>query len=101
MSERSTISVLACGMSMPDSMIEVETSTSASPRRKSIIRSSSSFSSICPWATVNDMPGHSARRRSAVSSMSSIRLWRKNAWPPRAFSRSSACLTSSSSYSPT
>ena len=34
MSARSTISVLACGMSMPDSMMLVHTSTSASPRRK-------------------------------------------------------------------
>ena len=34
MSARSTISVLACGMSMPDSMMLVATSTSASPRRK-------------------------------------------------------------------
>ena len=41
MSARSTISVLACGMSMPDSMMLVQTSTSASPRRKLSIRSSS------------------------------------------------------------
>ena len=86
---------------MPDSMIEVETSTSASPRRKAIMRSSSCFSSICPWATVNVSFGHSERSRSAVSSMSSTRLCRKNAWPSRATSRSSACLTSCSSYSPT
>ncbi len=82
-------------------MIEVETSTSASPRRKPSIRSSSSFSSICPCATVKRSCGHRARRRSAVSSMSSTRLCRKNAWPSRACSRSSACLTSGSSYSPT
>ena len=37
-------------------------------------------------------PGHSPRRRSAISSIVSTRLWRKNAWPPRAFSRSSAWL---------
>ena len=45
---------------MPDSMIVVETSTSASPRRKAIMRSSSCFSSICPWATVKCSFGHSA-----------------------------------------
>ena len=66
---------------MPDSMIDVETSTSASPRRKPSMRSSSCFSSICPCATANVSSGHSARRRSAVSSMSSTRLCRKNAWP--------------------
>ena len=83
MSERSTMSVLACGMSMPDSMIEVATSTSASPRRKLSIRFSRSFSSSWPCATSNVIVGHSARRRSAVSSIVSTRLWRKNAWPPR------------------
>ena len=41
MSARSTISVLACGMSMPDSMMLVATSTSASPRRNASIRASS------------------------------------------------------------
>ena len=45
------------------------------------MRSSSSFSSICPWATVKLICGHSARSRTAVSSMSSTRLCRKNAWP--------------------
>ena len=85
----------------PDSMIEVQTSTSASPRRKESIRCSSSPSSICPWATSNRIPGQSPRSRSAVSSIVSTRLWRKKAWPPRSFSRSNARLTSSSSYSPT
>ena len=45
---------------MPDSMIDVHTSTSASPRRKSSITASSSPSSICPWATAKRTPGHSA-----------------------------------------
>ena len=101
MSARSTISVLACGMSMPDSMMLVETSTSASPRRKLSIRSSSSLLVHLAVGDLKRSLGHSARRRSAVSSMSSTRLCRKNACPPRAFSRSSACLTSCSSYSPT
>ena len=40
-------------------MIVVETSTSASPRRKASIRSSSSRSCICPWATRNRRSGAS------------------------------------------
>ena len=58
--------------------------TRARPRRLAGTRAcvaSSSFSSICPWATSNFIPGHSARSRSAVSSIDSIRLCRKNAWP--------------------
>ncbi len=86
---------------MPDSMMLVLTSTSASPRKKLSIRSSSSLSSIWPWATMKRIPGHRPRKRSAVSSIDSTRLCKKNAWPPRACSRTSACLTSSSSYSPT
>ena len=42
---------------MPDSMIVVHTSTSASPRRNASIRRSSVFSSICPCATSKRMPG--------------------------------------------
>jgi hypothetical protein len=61
MSARSTISVFACGMSMPDSMMLVATSTSASPRRKRIIRFSSSFSSSWPWATSKRIPGTAAQ----------------------------------------
>ena len=92
MSARSTISVFACGMSMPDSMIVVETSTSASPRRNACIFSSSSFSRICPCAT--------RKRRSGQSCCSFSRglLDRLDAvvevedWPSRACSRSSAEL---------
>src|SRR3954464_11319538 len=50
MSARSTISVFACGMSSPDSMIVVDTSTSASPARKANILSSSSRPRIWPCA---------------------------------------------------
>ena len=45
-SARSTISVFTLGMSSPDSMIMVETSTSASPFTKRVITSSSSCSGI-------------------------------------------------------
>ena len=88
-------------MSRPDSMMLVQTSTSASPRRNCTIRSSSARSSSWPWATTKRSLGHRPRRRSAVSSIVSTRLCRKNACPPRAASRSSAWRTSSSSYSPT
>ena len=101
MSARSTMSVFACGMSIPDSMIVVETSTSASPRRKECIRSSSSFSRIWPCATRKRSPGQSCCSCSARSSIVSTRLCRKNACPSRSPSRSSASFTSSSSYSPT
>ena len=83
MSARSTISVFACGMSIPDSMIVVETSTSASPRRNECIRSSSSFSRIWPCATRKRSPGQSCCSCAARSSIVSTRLWRKNAWPSR------------------
>ena len=59
-SARSTISVLAVGMSRPDSMIVVVTRQSASPRRKPSIVSSSVCSSICPWASRKRAPGTSA-----------------------------------------
>ena len=45
---------------MPDSMIVVETRTSASPARKACMRSSSSFSDICPCATRKRSAGHSS-----------------------------------------
>ena len=77
-------------MSRPDSTIVVHTSTSASPRRKSSIVVSSSFSSICPWATSTRASGTIARTRSAVSSIVSTRLCRKNTCPPRPSSRSIA-----------
>ena len=61
MSARSTISVLACGMSMPDSMMLVATSTSASPRRNASIRSSSS---LLVELAVGDLEAH-ARAQAA------------------------------------
>ena len=102
MSARSTISVFACGMSIPDSMIVVETSTSASPRRNACIFSSSSFSRICPCATRMRSSGAELRellgplldrsRRGCGGRSSALPA------PSRA---SSASRTVSSSYSPT
>ena len=76
MSARSMTSVFACGMSMPASMIVVETSTSASPRRKACIFSSSSRSLIFPWATMKRSFGESCWSFSAASSIVSTRLCR-------------------------
>ena len=76
MSARSTISVFACGMSRPDSMIVVVTSTSKSPRRKRIITSSSLRSGIWPCATPTRSSGTHSRTRIAASSIVSTRLWR-------------------------
>ena len=50
MSARSMTMVLTLGMSSPFSMMEVATSTSNSPPTKRCITSSSSRSSIWPWA---------------------------------------------------
>jgi len=76
MSARSTTSVFACGMSIPDSMIVVDTRTSASPRRNVCIFSSSSFSRICPCATRKRRSGQSCRSFSAATSIVSTRLCR-------------------------
>ena len=54
---------------MPDSMIVVETSTSASPARNACMRSSSSRSGIWPCATRKRSSGQSCRSFSAASSI--------------------------------
>ena len=76
MSARSTTSVLAVGMSRPDSMIVVAQSTSCSPRRNPSITRSSSRSDICPWATAMRRSGAICRSRIAASSIDSTRLCR-------------------------
>ena len=89
MSARSTISVFACGMSIPDSMIAgADEHVGVAAQERAASARSSSRSSICPWATSKRIPGHRPRSRTAVSSIVSTRLCRKNAWPPRSFSRS-------------
>ncbi len=76
MSARSTTSVLAVGMSIPLSMIDVVTSTSASPARNASMTFSSARSAICPCATRTRAPGTSARTCSAAWSIVSTRLCR-------------------------
>ena len=73
----STSIVFALGMSMPDSMIVVDSSTSYSPRSKSRIFFASVRASICPCATTIRALGHNALRRRSAFPMENTRLWRK------------------------
>ena len=101
MSARSTTRVFTVGMSMPDSMIVVQTRTSYWPSQKSRTTRSSRPSSICPWATATRASGTSSRSRAATRSMSCTRLWTKKTWPSRSSSRRIDSPTARSSYSPT
>ncbi len=67
--------VFAFGMSSPDSMIVVQTRTSAAPSAKVIITFSSAPSPICPCPTTNRTPGSIVRSCSACASIVSTRLW--------------------------
>ena len=102
MSARSTISVFACGMSRPDSMIVVETSTSASPRRNAMHLLLELALAHLP---VRDEEAQ-LRDRAAAASRPPPRSSRRGCGGRTTgrrarCSRSSAVLTSSSSYSPT
>ena len=95
-------SVLACGMSRPDSMIVVETRTSA-PRAGTSMHLflELALAHLAVARRAAAAPG-TARRASPPPRRSSRRgCGGRTTWPPRAGSRSRACLTSSSSYSPT
>ena len=85
--------VLALGMSSPDSMIVVQTSTSYSPRANASITCSSCPSPIWPCATTMRACGSSWRSCSACASIVSTRLWTKNTCPPRSSSRRIASRT--------
>ena len=63
MSARSTIRVLAFGMSRPDSTIVVQTRTSNSFSQKPTMTRSSASSFICPWPTATRASGTSSRSR--------------------------------------
>ena len=67
--------VFAFGMSSPDSMIVVQTRTSASPAANLSITLSSWPSAICPWPTTRRASGSSLRSCSAWASIVSTRLW--------------------------
>ena len=75
MSARSTTSVFALGTSSPDSMIVVQTSTSASRSQKRIIWRSSASSSIWPCATTIRASGSSCWSHAACRSIVATRLW--------------------------
>ena len=70
------IRVFTLGMSMPVSMMVVHTSTWVSPLTTLSMTEESMFLSICPWATATVTPSNMLRRRTAVRSMSSMRLCR-------------------------
>ncbi len=75
MSPRSTMRVLALEMSMPDSTMVVETSTSNFFSQKSTTTCSSCDSPICPCAVWMRASGTISRSRAAARSMDSTRLW--------------------------
>ena len=78
MSARSTISVFACGMSRPDSMIVVEHEhvvVAAQEREHDLLELRAR--AICPWPTPTRTSGTRRRSFSAVSSIVSTRLCRK------------------------
>ena len=79
--------VFTRGMSRPDSMIAVATSTSYSWFRNSVMMVSSFSSCICPWAQATRTLGRSWRMSWAVPSMVCTRLCTKNTCPPRCSSR--------------
>ena len=93
--------VFAFGMSSPDSMIVVQTRTSASPEANVIITFSSEPSGIWPWPTTNRAPGSSRRSCSVWASIVSTRLWTKKTCPPRSSSRRIASRTSPAEASAT
>ena len=93
--------VLALGMSSPDSMMEVHTSTSISPWANRDITSSNSFSCILPWPMAMLAWGTSCWMWSATRWMDWIRLCRKKVCPPRSNSLWIASCMTSSLYSHT
>ena len=92
---------MTLGMSSPDSIIVVQTNTSASPSAKASITSSNSASGIWPWPIINLASGISSANSAAVCWMVRTRLWRKKTWPPRSISRRMASRIVSSLYSET
>ena len=67
--------VLTFGMSMPDSMMVVQTSTSKSWRTKPRMTSSRTSSSIWPWPMPKRASGTSSRRWLGEASIEWTRLW--------------------------
>ena len=82
--------VLACGLSMPVSMIVVHSSRLARWPVKSRITRSSSRSFIWPWPVTMRASGTSFSSFSRMLAMVSTSLCRKYTWPPRLSSRSTA-----------
>ena len=76
MSARSMMIVLTLGMSMPFSMIVVETRTWKPPWMKRCMMSSSSEESSLPWAVSTRTSGTVCWRKVWISWRLSMRLWR-------------------------
>ena len=94
------ISVFADWMFRPDSMIVVQTRTSARRSQKSSMTCSSWRSFIWPCAVTIRASGIRPRSCAAVFSIVPTRLCTKNTWPSRASSRRIAALTCALSYGP-
>ncbi len=88
-------------MSIPDSMIVVQTSTSNLRSQKSRTTCSRLPSSIWPCAIAMRASGTSARNLRATTSMSITRLCTKKTCPSRMSSRRIAAETCLSVYGPT
>ena len=101
MSARSTIRVLALGMSRPDSTIVVATRTSYSFSQKPTMIRSSSCSFIWPWPTATRASGTRLRIFAAALSIDCTRLWITKTWPSRSSSRRIAAAICLSSHAPT
>ncbi len=95
------ISVFALAMSMPVSMIVVETSTSNLRSQKSTITCSSTLSVSWPCATAMRASGTSSAICAATRLIDDTRLCTKNTWPSRSSSRRIAAATCLSLYGPT
>jgi len=90
--------VLALGMSMPDSMIVVHSSTLKRCFWKSSITCSSSRSGIWPCATPMRASGTSSCSSRCMRPMLSTSLCRKYTWPPRDSSRWKASFSMAASH---
>ena len=88
--------VLTFGMSNPDSMIFVATSTSHSFCRNAIITFSSACDVICPCAVLMRTSGRSFCSLPATSSIVCTLSWTKYNCPPRCNSRAAASRITSS-----
>ena len=101
MSARSTISVFACGMSSPDSMMVVEQSTSWSPRRNSSMTCLELPVAHLPVRDADPHLGHEAAQLLGRLVDRLDAVVQEERLPATVVLAPIACATSSSSHSPT